>query len=107
MKGWIAQNSGNGMITFFASKPKKFYLDHHKRRWWWVVEDNEGPSFQLTNSMTAHRELLPNKAVNYVHLIDMLGFKRKKDNKEGFGQWEGISIHEPRQVELNLNFIHE
>lgn len=105
MKGWIAQNSGNGLITFFASKPKKVYIDHHRKIWLWAVEDNEGPSFHLNNPMTAHRELLPNKAVNHIHLIDMLGFKRKKDNKEGFGQWEGISIHEPVEVELYLQFL--
>ena len=107
MKGWIVQNSGNGLITFFVTKPKKVYIDHHKKIWLWAVEDNEGPSFFLNNPLTSHRELLPNKAVNHIHLIDMLGFKRKKENKEGFGQWEGISIYEPVEVELNLNFSHE
>ena len=103
MKGWIAQDSQNGLIKFFAEKPKKHYIDHSKDIWIWVVEG--GATFHLNNPMLANREALTNKAVNYIHLIDMLGFKRKKDNIEGFGQWEGVSTKEPREVELNLELI--
>ena len=103
MKGWIAQDSQNGLIKFFAEKPKKYYIDHSKSIWIWVVEG--GATFFLNNPMVANREVLPNKAVNYIHLIDMLGFKRKKDNIEGFGQWEGVSTKEPREVELKLELL--
>lgn len=103
MKGWIAQDSQNGLIKFFAEKPKKHYIDNSKKIWMWVVEG--GATFHLNNPMLANREVLPNKAVNYIHLIDMLGFKRKKDNIEGLGQWEGVSTKEPREVELNLELI--
>lgn len=103
MKGWIAQDSRNGLITFFTEKPKKYYIDHYNKIWMWAAED--GATFHLNNPMLAKRELLPNKATNYIHLIDMLGFKRKEDNKEGFGQWEGVSMKEPREVELNLELI--
>lgn len=103
MKGWIAQNNHSGLITFFTEKPKKFYINHSKTIWMWAAED--GATFHLNNPMLAKRELLPNKAVNYIHLIDMLGFKRKEANKEGFGQWEGISTKEPREVELKLELL--
>ena len=103
MKGWIAQNSHNGLITFFTEKPKKYYIGHSKEIWMWAAEGGE--TFHLNDPMLANRELLPNKAVNYIHFIDMLGFKRNKDNIEGFGQWEGISTKEPREVELKLELI--
>lgn len=104
MEGWIAQD-WCGTIHFFPTKPKQIFLNRTKTHWMWVIDENDGQTILLNNSTTAKRELLPNMAVNRISLIDMLGVKRGKNNKEGFGEWEGVSKKEPRKVRLTLELL--
>lgn len=99
MKGYLAIDGGNNII-FFTKKPEKTFLD--SKVYAWTIKQGEGSTIRLTNALNAKRELLPNMDVNFIHLMDMLGFERKEDNPTGFGGYKGLRKGEIYEAELTL-----
>ena len=105
MKFWVAQDDC-GMIHLFTTKPQK-YNPIHKKAWdlsngCWAIKANKGTYICLNNDMTSERYKADDGTIQTRYLADIMGFKRKPI-KDGIVRWEGISMKEAREVELNFD----
>ena len=104
MKFWIAQDDC-GMVHLFTIKPKK-YEPIGKNTWnrtngCWYIEGRKGNIVWLNNDMESERYKADDGTVQTRYLADIIGLKRKP-SKDGIIRWEGVSMKEAREIEINF-----
>lgn len=99
MKFWVAQND-DGHIYLFTSKPERY--EGFRNIHYWAIFSGKGIPILLNDGSHCLRYLDENKVVQCKYLADIMGFKRKTI-KDGIIRWEGISMKEAREVELNFD----